>query len=205
MLDVSHSNASQIASPVASTKSATESVLSKILSQNSNTAMAQSAAAMHVAETSQSGQGVEYVLAVDELWNDSKTVCLLVKELRDGVVFEVGSGRQGRRAHLVVQVSNIGTQSAMVAVQCCGENLEPLEVCLHGTLTPTPDRQARNMIPGGTKSQRIGRCRPQEPEMPWKFSYEWSDDLTELQVPCDAVNLGHDLGRSAGGGWQALD
>ena len=60
----------------------------------------------------QDGEGPEHVLAVDELWNEQRTVCLLVKELRDGVRFEV---------------SNVGQKSAMIQLTCRGENLEPLE------------------------------------------------------------------------------
>ena len=60
----------------------------------------------------QDGEGPEHVLAVDELWNEQRTICLLVKELRDGVRFEV---------------SNVGQKSAMIQLTCRGENLEPLE------------------------------------------------------------------------------
>lgn len=38
------------------------------------------------------------------------------------------------------------------------------------------------MVLGGSKCQRVGRVRPQDSEKPWKFSYEWSDEGTELEV-----------------------
>ena len=69
--------------------SAADSTLARILSYNSSSALANSSAANDSAETSQSGDGLEHVLAVDELWNKDKSVCLVVKELRDGVIFEV--------------------------------------------------------------------------------------------------------------------
>ena len=110
--------------------SAADSTLAKILAYNSSSALANSSAANDPAETSQSGEGIEHVLAVDELWNKDKSVCLVVKELKDGVVFEVCSTSWFRSTLIALcqQVSNIGTKSAMVSVQCAGENLHPLTV-----------------------------------------------------------------------------
>ncbi len=69
--------------------SAAESTLARILAYNSSSALANTPGGVDPAEIAQSGDGLEHVLAVDELWNKDKSVCLLVKELKDGVVFEV--------------------------------------------------------------------------------------------------------------------
>jgi len=130
---------------------AADAALDRILSAKS--AMKSAAGSGQPGET-------EHVIAVDELWKpssaagDAREVCLLVQELRDGVVFS---------AH------NISRKAVMVTLDVTGElNFENVA-------------GRKTLIPAGSKNIRIGRFRPLDPSTAWNFKYDWSVDSTALE------------------------
>jgi len=132
---------------------AADAALERILNAKSAMANASSAASVLTAGGGLPGE-TEHVIAVDELWKEENKVCLLVQELRDGVVF---------CAH------NIGNKSVLISLTVDGPdtNFEKLT-------------GQKYLVPAGTKAHRLVRCRPEKKDQPWSFGYAWKVVCTSL-------------------------